>query len=166
MQKNRAYVLLERLHLVQLRLAAAALIVMIVATLLDVALRYFFNSPIRGAYDLVESLLVVVVFNGMSTAFLRRRNIVIDLIDSFAPRSVVAVLTRIADALAVFTLALFAYAMIIPALQAYDYGDRKLELQLPISVLWAVALLGIAGAILCAIGTLFAPRGRPPDEPV
>ena len=54
-------------------------------TLLDVFLRYVFNSPIRGSYDLVETMLVVFVFHGMSTAFLQRRNIVIDLIDSFAP---------------------------------------------------------------------------------
>ena len=47
-------------------------------------LRYVFNSPIRASYDLVEAMLLVFVFNGMSTAFLQRRNIVIDLIDSFA----------------------------------------------------------------------------------
>ncbi|MGH6684971.1 MAG: TRAP transporter small permease subunit, partial [Pseudolabrys sp.] len=112
------------------------------------------------------SMLVVFVFNGMSTAFLRRRNIVIDLVDSFAPRGIVTALVRISDVLAVVTLALFAYAMITPAMQAYSYGDRKLELQLPIYILWAVALLGIAGAILCAIGALFAPRAGRHDEPV
>ena len=50
-------------------------------------LRYLFNNPIRGSYDLVEAMLVIFVFHGMSTAFLQRRNIVIDLIDYFrAPR--------------------------------------------------------------------------------
>ena len=60
---------------------------MMVVTLADVFLRYVFNSPIRGAYELVEAMMVVFVFNGMSTAFLQRRNIVIDLIDTFAPRA-------------------------------------------------------------------------------
>ena len=50
-------------------------------------MRYVFNSPIRGAYELVEAMMVVFVFNGMSTAFLQRRNIVIDLIDSIAHRA-------------------------------------------------------------------------------
>jgi TRAP-type C4-dicarboxylate transport system permease small subunit len=158
--------ILERLRAVQLWLAAIALVVIIAVTLFDVSLRYFFNSPIRGAYDLVESMLVVFVFNGMSTAFLRRRNIVIDLIDSFAPRKIVTALVRISDVLAIVTLALFTYAMITPAMQAYSYGDRKLELQLPIYILWAVALLGISGAILCAIGALFTPRAGRHDEPV
>ncbi len=164
MHRNRAYALLEWLQTVQLWLAALAVVVTIGVTLLDVTLRYFFNSPIRGAYDLVESMLVLFVFNGMSTAFLRRRNIVIDLVNSFAASGVVTLLRRISDVLAVLTLALFAYAMITPALQAFSYGDRKLELQLPIYILWAVALLGIAGAILCAIGALLAPRDGHTDE--
>jgi TRAP-type C4-dicarboxylate transport system permease small subunit len=146
--------LLEWLRMAQLRLSAAALVVMIVVTLLDVFLRYVFNSPIRSSYDLVESMLVVFVFNGMSTAFLQRRNIVIDLIDSFAPRKLVSALIRLSDALAVVTLALYAYAMTTPAMQAFSYGDRKLELGLPLYILWAVAMFGIAGAIVCAIGAL------------
>ena len=83
---DRVYTLLDRLRVAQLRLASIALVVMMGVTLADVFLRYVFNSPIRGAYELVEAMMVVFVFNGMSTAFLQRRNIVIDLIDSFAPR--------------------------------------------------------------------------------
>jgi hypothetical protein len=56
--------------------------------------------------------------------------------------------------------------MVKPAMQAYAYGDLKLELHTPVWVLWAVALAGMAGAILCAIGALIAPASpRHPDEP-
>ncbi len=167
MDRSRVLAALERLRRVQLRLAAAALIVMMCVTLADVTLRYIFNAPIRGAYDLVSSMLVVFVFNGMSTAFLQRRNIVIDLIDSIVHPRVVTALIRIADALAVVMLLMFAYAMITPAMQAYSYGDRKLELQLPIWILWAIAGVGMAGAILCAGGALLAPIGpnRHDEEP-
>jgi len=166
MGRNQAHALLERLRVWQLRLAAVALIVMMAVTLCDVFLRYLFNSPIRYSYDLVEATLVVFVFNAMSTAFLRRRNIVIDLIDSFAPRMVVAALIRLSDVLAVITLALFAYAMITPAMQAFSYGDRKLELGLPTYILWIFALLGIAGAILCAFGALIGAADPHHDGPV
>ena len=87
--RGRIYSLFEGLRIVQLWLAAIALIVMMCVTVLDVFLRYVFNSPVRGSYDLVEAMLVVFVFHGMSTAFLHRKNIIIDLIDSFAsPRLV------------------------------------------------------------------------------
>jgi hypothetical protein len=36
------------------------------------------------------------------------------------------------------------------------YGDVKLELGLPIYVLWLVALVSLAGAIFCALVTLVA----------
>jgi TRAP-type C4-dicarboxylate transport system permease small subunit len=157
MYPSRTHVLLERLRLAQLRLAAVALIVMMAVTLADVFLRYVFNHPVRGSYDLVESMMIVFVFNGMSTAFLQRRSIVIDLVDNFAPRLIVTALIRISDLLAVATLLLFSYAMITPALQAYAYGDRKMELGLPLWALWTVALIGMACAILCALGALLLP---------
>jgi TRAP-type C4-dicarboxylate transport system permease small subunit len=165
--RNRAFTFFDRLRVAQLRLASIALIVMMGVTLADVFMRYVFNSPIRGTYELVEAMLVVFVFHGMSTAFFQRRNIVIDLIDSAAHRIIVKVLIGISDILTVLTLLLFAYAMTTPALQAFNYGDVKMELQIPIWYMWAVALAGIAGAILCAIGALVAPaQPHHTDEPV
>jgi TRAP-type C4-dicarboxylate transport system permease small subunit len=164
MTRANTLVLLERLRGAQLRLAAVALVVMMCVTIIDVFLRYAFNSPIRASYDLVEAMMVLFVFNGMSTAFLRRRNIAIDLIDSFAARAVVSALIRLSDLLTIITLALFIYAMTTPALQSYGYGERKLELGLQIWILWAAALVGIAGAILCAFGTFLLPAAGRRDE--
>jgi TRAP-type C4-dicarboxylate transport system permease small subunit len=167
MHRQKAVSLLEKLRVAQLRLASAALIVMMLVTIADVFLRYVFNSPIRGSYDLVETMMVVFVFHGMSTAFLQRRNIVIDLVDSFAHRYVVIALIRVSDVLTILTIGLYAYAMITPAVQAFNYGDLKMELQVPVWYLWAAALIGIAGAILCAIGALIMPAIPKHDsEPV
>ena len=167
MNRHQAYASFDRLRVAQLRLASIALMIMMVVTLADVFMRYVFNSPIRGTYELVEAMLVIFVFHGMSTAFLQRRNIAIDLIDTFAHRDIVAALIRLSDALTIVTLGLFAYAMITPALQSYSYGEVKMELQVPIWWMWAIALIGIAGAILCAIGALIAPAvPHHTDEPV
>ena len=43
-----------------------------------------------------------------------------------------------------------------PATQAYQYGDIKMELPVPIYVLWIVALVSFAGTIFCALVTLVA----------
>ena len=161
MNRSTTYALLDRLRVVQLRLASVALVIMMLVTLVDVFMRYAFNNPIRGAYELVEAMMVVFVFNGMSTAFLQRRNIVIDLVDSVLHRSIVVALIRMSDVLTVATIALFAYAMIKPALQSYSYGEVKMELQVPIWWFWGAALFGIAGAILCAAGALLAPPPKP-----
>ena len=166
MNRDLTLALLERLRIAQLRLAAVALVVMMCVTVIDVFLRYVFNSPIRSSYDMVEAMMVLFVFNGISTAFLQRRNIVIDLVDSFVGRRAVAVLIRLSDVLTVAVLALFIYAMLTPALQSYGYGERKLELGLPIYIEWVAALIGIVGAILCAIGTFLTPPASHNDESI
>jgi TRAP-type C4-dicarboxylate transport system permease small subunit len=143
--------LITRLARAQLRLAALALIVMMLVTVGDVTLRYSLNRPIPGSYDLVESTLVVFVFNGFSAVFLSRQNIVIDVIDSMIARRAVALLVGLSDVLSLIALGILAWAMTTPALQAYAYGDRKLELGLPLYVLWIFALAGMVGAILCVL---------------
>jgi len=152
--------LIARLERAQSRLAAAALIVMMGATVIDVVLRYALNRPLRMSYDLVESLLVVYVFHGMAGVFYRRRNIVIDLIDPLIGPRPVRALTAASHVLSVGCLLILAWAMTGPALQAFAYGDRKLELGLPLYVLWILALLGITGTILGALAVL-AGRGAP-----
>jgi hypothetical protein len=55
----------------------------------------------------------------------------------------------------VVCLGLLFWAMIGPAWQALEYGDRKLELNLPIHILWIAALAALSGTILCALVVLF-----------
>ena len=152
--RSRISTALERLQTAQLRLAMGALVVMIGVTVADVFLRYLLGRPIYGAYDIVESCLVVFVFHGIAAVFLNRRNIVIDLIDSVVGRRMTTALIRFSDALSVVLLSLLVWAMLAPAIQAFQYGDRKLELGLPVYILWLVALVGLLDTVLCARGAL------------
>ena len=156
--------LVERLQRAQLRLASGALVVLMMVTVADVFLRYVFNKPIRGSYDIVECMLLIFVFNGMAAAFFGRRNIAIDILDSFVAARVVTVLIRLADALSVLVLVLIFWAMITPAIQIYQYGDVKLDSQIPIYWMWIAAFLGLAGTILAAIVVLFARPAAPETE--
>jgi TRAP-type C4-dicarboxylate transport system permease small subunit len=144
----------EHVQRAQLGVSAFALCVLMMVTVCDVFLRYVFNRPIRGSYDMVECMLLVFVFNGMPAAFFLRRNIVIDVIDSFVGARATAALIRLADLLSVVCLGLLMWAMLTPARQAYGYGDVKLELSLPIYVLWIVALASMCGTLLSALATL------------
>ena len=153
---------LAQLQHAQLVLAACALLVMSLVTVVDVALRYLLNRPVRGSYDLVECALVVFVFHGLATVFLNRQNIVIDLIDGVASAGVRTALIRVSDVLQIAVLGLFGWAMLTPAWQAFDYGDRKLELGLPVYIIWIFALAGMAGTIVCAIGALVRTPIPPP----
>jgi TRAP-type C4-dicarboxylate transport system permease small subunit len=141
----------QRLQAAQLRLAAIALVTMMTGTVLDVFFRYAFNKPLRISYDLVESMLVIYVFHGISSVFLTRRNIVIDVIDSLISPRILRALAAFADIVSVMCLMLLIWGMVQPAMQAFQYGDRKLELGMPLYVLWAFALAGLIGTLVCAV---------------
>src|SRR5712691_8554175 len=102
--RDRLLKLADRLQRVQLWLAVIALITLMMVTVVDVFMRYSFNRPIRGSFDAVEGLLLVFVFNSMAATFFGRRNVVIDVIDTFIPRRLAAMLIRAADILSVLVL--------------------------------------------------------------
>ena len=152
--------LLRAVRAVQTTIAIAAVVIIVVSTVADVALRYGFGRPIHGAYDIVECLLVVFVFNGLSLVFLDRAHIIIDLIDHWSGARQRRRLIRFGDLACVVALALILWAMIEPALQAYDYGDRKLELGIKVWIVWAFAFGGTIGAIVCAVFVAWAGERR------
>ncbi len=81
--------------------------------------------------------------------------------DSLVSARLECALVRLSDVVSIVLLMLLTAAMISPALQAYDYGDRKLELGLQLWVLWIFAIVGLIGTLLCALGPLFRPVSIP-----
>lgn len=148
--------MIRRLQQTQTAIALLAAAIIVASTVADVILRYGFSHPIHGSYDIVECLLVVLVFHGMSAVFDTRGNITIDLIDHMAGVRGRIALIRASDLISIATLLLVICAMIAPALQAYDYGDRKLELGLKVWIVWVAALSGLAGTAITAVARAVA----------
>jgi TRAP-type transport system small permease protein len=163
--RERLLSFLQHLRNWEIRIAALALLAMMLVICADVFMRYVFNSPIRGSYDFVESMLVVTVFHGIAAGFLARTNIVIDLFDLFAPRKVIVPCIRISDLISVVALVVLTSAMITPFTQAWQYGDTKIDLGLPLWVLWVVALGGMLFSIVCALGAAFLVKPVPNEGP-
>jgi len=67
------------------------LFMMMILTLLDVFGRYLFNSPIMGAYEITELMLVILIFAGIPLASANDEHIAVDLIDGVMPPFIVKV---------------------------------------------------------------------------
>lgn len=132
-------------------LAALALLVMVLAITVDVVRANVFHRPIKGVFDLVSTLLVLVVFLGIPQTFLTQGNVTVDLIDRFLGRRGVAVFRAIAGLLTVVFLGLLFWHMFLPALDTYQFDDRKPDLDLPIWMIWVPVLLGTGLALLAVI---------------
>jgi len=144
--------------------AAIALAAMMLVTVADVALANLLKRPIIGAYDLVESTLIVSVFLGIPATFLRNGNIVVDVVDFFVSPATVRRMKVLAEIATLVFLVLLLYNMITPALDAYKFGGKKQELGLPLWVLWLPMLLGVLLAALAVLYRLVRSRGAPDIE--
>ena len=60
--------------------AAVSLTAMIVLTCLDVSMRYFFNRPIAGTYDLVSLMGAVIAAFAMPYTMLKKGHVAVDLV--------------------------------------------------------------------------------------
>ena len=138
--------------------AALALVAMMLVTVADVALANLLKRPIIGAYDLVESTLIISVFLGIPATFLRNGNIVVDVVDFFVSPATVRRLKFLAEVATLVFLLLLLFNMVTPALDAYKFGGKKQELGLPLWVLWVPMLLGVLLAALAVLESLV--RGR------
>jgi TRAP-type C4-dicarboxylate transport system permease small subunit len=137
-------------------IASLALVAMMLVVVADVTLRFAFNIPLRGAYDMVSAFLLVMVFFGIGPVIAYGREILIDLLDKVVPGAVLRGLRLIA---AIGTLAVFLFigwSMYAPARDAFRYGDRSLELGLPVWTLWAVAFAGFIGIVWASVRALIA----------
>jgi TRAP-type C4-dicarboxylate transport system permease small subunit len=147
-------------------LSAVALAVMMLTSVADVVMANLFNRPITGAFDVVETTLVLTVFLGFPATFAAGGHIAVDVVDFFVSPATLARLKIVAKLLTCLFLAFLAWQMFAPAQDAFRFGERKQELGLPLFVLWIPMIFGIA---LSAVMTLVSLRSRndaaaPPKE--
>ena len=143
---------------VYLGVAMAALFLMMMTIVVDVFMRYTFNAPVVGSFDVVEICLVVAVFYSMGAAISGFHEIVIDLVDQVAPPNLVRFLCRVAGVLSAAILLFIFVSMLTPAMQSYQYGEIRLELNIPVWVIWVIALVGMCGGVLASVLNVLQPQ--------
>lgn len=143
--------LLDRYFKLLLLISVAAILFMMMTTVVDVFMRYVFNSPVRGAYDIVEICLLVSVYFALPVVIVEAQSITIDLIDDAVSPVVLHGLKAFASLATVGILVFMVWAMVRPAHEAFQFGDVKLELNMPVWIIWAMALLGLVNSVLAAM---------------
>jgi TRAP-type C4-dicarboxylate transport system permease small subunit len=61
--------------------ASAILLTMMSLTVVDVVARYVFNRPLRGAFEVTELLLLLLIFAGLPLVSLADEHAVMDFVD-------------------------------------------------------------------------------------
>ena len=68
---------------------------MMLLTAMDVLLRYIFNRPISGSYEISEYMMAIVVSTGLAYCAVVKGHVVVDLVISRFPSRVQAILNSI-----------------------------------------------------------------------
>jgi TRAP-type C4-dicarboxylate transport system permease small subunit len=132
---------------------------MMLLTVADVLLRALVNRPIRGMLEIVELLLTCAFFLALPAAFLRDDHLVVDVIDSLAPRAVGA-LKRASEVLAIAVIALMAWEGWKAARDTLVFNDVTSDLSIPRIWYWLPVLIGMVGGGLAAAAMLFRRESR------
>ena len=128
------------------------LVVMTLWTVVDVITRYLLSKPLQGSIDLVESTLVLVVFLALPECFRRDEQVTVDLVDHFISARSVQWLMLLSTFATTLFLVLLIYTGIQPFLDAWQFGDRKPDLPVPIFSLLGVIEVSIGLTVVVLTG--------------
>ena len=124
---------------------------MMLLTVADVSLRTFFNKPINGTYELIELGLACAVFVALPAVFLRDEHLVVDVVDSLAPRPVVRWLDLFGALCSLLVLTVMFWRMVPLARDMQEFGDVTADLSIPKIIYWIPVLVGIFASALATL---------------
>jgi len=103
--------------------ASAILLAMMGLTVVDVVARYVFNRPLRGAFEVTELLLLVLIFAGLPLVSLADEHAVMDFVDRVLGGRARAALVRMVEAVSAAFLFLLAWLTWLKADRIWAYRD-------------------------------------------
>ena len=124
-------------------LGLSCLVVLTLATIADVLMRWLVNSPLDGVHDLYKLVIAVVVGSFFPVALIERHHISITFLgDAFGDR-VNKLLTNFANIMLLGFLILMCWQFTNYVLEVADTGETTWILQWSVAPWWAVATVCI-----------------------
>ncbi len=129
--------------------AAGILLAMMALTVVDVVARYVFSRPVRGAFEITELMLVVLIFAGLPLVSFSDEHAVMDFIDRMLGSRGQRWLERLVQAACAAFMFLLAWLVWRKADRIWAYRDATDVLRIlygPFVYFMAITL-GLAGLI-------------------
>lgn len=129
--------------------ASAILLLMMWLTVVDVVARYVFNRPLRGAFEVTELLLLVLIFAGLPLVSFTDEHAVMDFVDRLLGRHARRALIGAVQALSAAFMFLLAWLTWLKADRIWAYRDATDVLRIVYGpfVYFMAVTLGLAGLI-------------------
>ncbi|MEJ2039909.1 MAG: TRAP transporter small permease [Desulfosarcinaceae bacterium] len=113
------------------RIGCIALFFMMSLTVVDVAGRYLFNSPILGAFEITEFLVLIIVFSFLGYAQAKKSHVTVDLFYDRLPGKARKVISIFNYAVCVAIFLIIAWMGYGRAIESFHNGEKPLNLSIP-----------------------------------
>ena len=140
--------------------AGGLLFTMMTLTFVDVVMRYFFNSPIKGGFEVTEMMMAVLIFAGLPLVSRKNEHVTIDAFDGFFPAAVRRGLHVVIHLVCAATLAGMGWLLYRKAGSFADIGDVTQTLKFPIAP-FVYLMAGLT--LVTGIVHVAAAFGDPPE---
>ena len=129
--------------------ASALLFGMMVLTFFDVVGRYLLNRPIRGAFEITELGLLVLIFAGLPLVSHADEHVTMDFIDRILPQRIARVWVRVVHAICAAIMFFLAWQVWIKANRIASYSDTTDVLRITIGpfVYFMSLMIGLTGLV-------------------
>ena len=109
----------------------AALAFMMLLTTTDVLGRYFFNSPVLGAYEITEYLMLIMVFSYLALAQSQKAHINVDIVFNRLPAWLQRIFERFNHIVCLLVMILVTWKSAQRIAELKSTGEASLLLKIP-----------------------------------
>jgi TRAP-type C4-dicarboxylate transport system permease small subunit len=129
--------------------SSAILLVMMLLTFADVVARYLLNKPIRGAFEVTELMLMVVIFAGLPLVSHADEHVTMDFIDRALPAGARRMLIRAVHLFCAAIMFFLTWQVWIKAGRIASYGDTTDVLRISVGpfVYFMDAMIALTGLV-------------------
>jgi TRAP-type C4-dicarboxylate transport system permease small subunit len=122
---------------------------MMTLTFVDVVLRYVFNRPLAGAFEVTELMLLVLIFAGLPLVSHADEHVTMDFVDRMLSSRARLWLNRAVHLLVAALMFFMAWQVTIKAGRISSYGDATDVLRIVYGpfVYFSAAMIALAGLI-------------------
>ena len=129
--------------------ASVILMILMLLTFVDVVARYLFNFPLRGAFEVTELMLLVLIFAGLPLVSHADEHVTMDFVDRMLPPTALKLLVRGVHALCAAIMFFLTWQVWIKAGTISGYGDTTDVIKVPVGpfVYFMAAMILLTGLV-------------------
>jgi len=136
-------------------IAAGFLAAMMILTGVDVFLRYIFNRPVTGSYEMTEFMMPIVIAFGLAYCALEKGHVSVQLVTSKLPERAQVVMHIFANLVFLAVFILITWQTLLRAKGMFDTGQTSIVLYIPVFPFVLAVAIGSAALCLVVLRDLF-----------